>query len=472
MRPVAVALFAAAAVGCSVPKDAGFSDVRRAVGARLDHQVHWTLTHSERDEVSASVEELLAHQLTIDAAIQIALLKNQQLQAVYEDLGVAQAELVQAGLLKNPVFDAAVRLRISGGPVNPEFAIAQDFLDLLFIPMRKRVAGAEFEAAKQRVTGAVLDLAGEVRIACYQLQAEGQLLDLERAVLDSADAAATAASRLHAAGNITALELASEQALAAQARLDVAAAEAHVVDLRERLNALMGLWGDETAWTLAGRLGEPPAEDIDLTGVERRAVAASLDLADTRAQVAAARERVGLARAEGPLPSLDAGALADRDDGQWEVGPSVAFPVPLFDQGQAQVASSAAELRRTERRFHALAVQLRAAVRAARSNMLAARQRAVFYQQVLLPLRQRVLEQTQLEYNGMQVGVFQLLLAKQQEIDSSKQYVDALRDYWISRAQLTQILDGRLPHLAPGIGLPIPSADEPVLSGETLSGGH
>jgi len=47
-----------------------------------------------------------------------------------------------------------------------------------------------------------------------------------------------------------------------------------------------------------------------------------------------------------------------------------------------------------------------------------------------------------------------------------------LRDYWISRAQLTQILDGRLPHLAPGIGLPIPSADEPVLSGETLSGGH
>jgi len=472
MHRALVWALAAAALGCSVPKDAGFSDVRRSVGARLDHEVHWTLSRSERDQVSAGVQHLLEHELTIDAAIQIALLQNQQLQSVYEDLGVAQAELVQAGLLKNPVFDAAVRLRVAGGPVNPELAIAQDFLDLLFIPMRTRVARAEFEAAKQRVTGAVLDLAGSVRIACYELQAELQLLDLEKAVLASSDAAAAAAARLHAAGNVTDLELASEQALAAEARLDVAAAEAHVVDLRERLNALMGLWGDQTGWTLAGRLQEPPQEEIDLTGLEGRAVTASLDLADMRAQVAAARERVGLARVAGPLPSLDGGVVADRDDGEWEVGPSVALPLPLFDQGQAQVATSAAELRRTERRFHALAVQLRAAVRAARSNLLAARHRAVFYQRVLLPLRQRVFEQTQLEYNGMQVGVFQLLLAKQQEVDSGKQYVDALRDYWIARAQLTQILDGRLPHLAPGIGLPIPAADEPVLSGETLSGGH
>lgn len=472
MRRAVLVAFAAAAFGCSVPKDAGFSDVRRAVGARLDHDVYWTLNRSENDEVSASVQRLLDHELTIDGAIQIALLKNQQLQAVYEDLGIAQAALVQAGLLKNPIFDAAVRLRLTGGPVNPEFAIAQDFLDLLFIPMRTRVAGAEFEAAKQRVTAAVLDLAGEVRIACYQLQAELQLLELERAVMASGDAAAAAAARLHAAGNLTDLELASQQALAAEARLDVAAAEAHVVDLRERLNALMGLWGDQTEWTLAGRLPEPPEEEIDLTGVERRAVAASLDLGEMRQQVAAARERVGLARVAGPLPSFDTGVVADRDDGQWEVGPSVALALPVFDQGQALVATSVAELRRAERHYHALAVQLRAAVRAARSNMLAARHRAVFYNRVLLPLRQRVLAQTQLEYNGMLVGIFQLLQAKQQEIDGGKQYVDALRDYWIARAQLTQILDGRLPHLAPGIGLPIPAVDEPVISGETLSGGH
>ena len=103
---------------------------------------------------------------------------------------------------------------------------------------------------------------------------------------------------------------------------------------------------------------------------------------------------------------------------------------------------------------------------------MAARHRAVFYERVLLPLRQRVVDQTQLEYNGMLVGIFQLLQAKQQEIDTGKQYIDALRDYWIARAQLTQLLDGRLPHLAPGIGLPIPAVDEPVISGETLSGGH
>lgn len=470
-----VLLFATAVVagaGCAVPKDAGFADVRQSVAARLDRTVEWTRDTPEDTAVAAQIVALLDHQLTVDGAIQIALLNNQQLQAVYEDLGVAQAAVVQAGLLKNPVFDAAVRLRIDGGPVNPEFAVAEDFLGVLFIPMRKRIASAEFEAAKQHVTGAVLDLAGEVRAACYQLQAELQLLELERAVMDAGDAAADAAARLHTAGNLTDLELASEEALAAQTRLDVAATEAHVVDLRERLNSLLGLWGTQTGWALAARLPDLPEQEMDLTGVERRAVTASLDLAELREDVAATRERLGLARVAGPWPSLDFGVMADRDDGAWELGPSLALPLPLFDQGQAQVAASAAELRRTERRFHALAVQLRAAVRAARNRIVAARQRAAYYQRVLLPLRQRVLAQTQLEYNGMLVGVFQLLQAKQQEIDSGKQYVDALRDYWIARAQLTQILDGRLPHLAPGIGLPIPATDEPVMSGETLTGGH
>ncbi len=473
MRRLVVLLLASAATGCAVPKNAGFDDVRRSVALRIDHEVEWSRDTSADKVVATAVDQLLRDELTADGAVQIALLNNQQLQAVYEDLGVAQAALVQAGLLKNPVFDAAVRLRVSGGPVNPEFAIAEDFLDLLFIPMRKRIAGADLEAAKQRVTGAVLDLAGEVRIAWYQLQAELQLLVLERAVMTAGTAAADAAARLHAAGNVTELEVASEEMLAAQARLDVAATEAHVIDLRERLNSLMGLWGAQTEWTLDGQIPDlPEEEDIDLTGVERRAVAASVDLAQLREQVAGMRERLGLARVAGPLPSLDIGAVADRDDGDWELGPSVALAVPLFDQGQALVATSAAELRRAERRYHALAVQLRAATRASRNRMIAARQRAGYYRRVLLPLRARVLAQTQLEFNGMQVGVFQLLQAKQQEVETSKQYVDALRDYWIARAQLTQILDGRLAHLAPGIGLPIPTAEEPVTSGETLTGGH
>jgi len=318
----------------------------------------------------------------------------------------------------------------------------------------------------------VLDLAGEVRVAWYELQAELQLLELERTVLSAGSAAADIATRMQRAGNISDLELASEEALAAQSRLDVAATEAHVVDLHERLNALMGLWGEQTAWTLSQRLPDVPDDEMDLAGLERRAVASSLDLAEVRELVAAAHERVVLTRASGLLPSLDVGALADRDDGEWEVGPSIGFPVPIFDQGQAAVATSRSEQRRAERRFHALAVQLRAAVRAARNRMIAARQRAVYYRRVLLPLRQRIVAQTQLEYNAMLLGIFQLLQAKQQEIDSGKQYVNALRDYWVGRAQLTQILDGRLPHLAPGIGLPIPAADEPVLSGETLTGGH
>ena len=101
---------------------------------------------------------LLHDTLTVDGAVQVALLNNRTLQALYAELGVAQADLVQAGLLRNPVFDGAVRFLLSGGPAKVDLSAALDFLDIFYLPLRKRVAAARFEEAKPQVTGAVLDL--------------------------------------------------------------------------------------------------------------------------------------------------------------------------------------------------------------------------------------------------------------------------------------------------------------------------
>src|SRR5688572_31413757 len=91
--------------GCArVPREAGFSDVRKTVEQRTGQQVHWNQGSEADQRAAQSVRELLAAELTADAAVQIALLNNQSLQATYEDLGIAQAELVEAGLLRNPIF--------------------------------------------------------------------------------------------------------------------------------------------------------------------------------------------------------------------------------------------------------------------------------------------------------------------------------------------------------------------------------
>ena len=95
---------------------------------------------------------------------------------------MAQADLVQAGLLRNPIFDFSAMFPLAGGQPNLELATAFDFLAIFYMPLRKRVAAAQFEDAKLRVTGAVLDFAATVRAAAYRHQANEQILELRQAI--------------------------------------------------------------------------------------------------------------------------------------------------------------------------------------------------------------------------------------------------------------------------------------------------
>src|SRR5262249_835243 len=158
------------------------------------------------------------------------------------------------------VFDAVASLPIGGGPIDVTFGLATDVIDLLYVPLRKRVAAARLEEAKLRVAGEVLDFSWRAQTAFYQTQADEQMLDLRRKVAESAAASFDLASRMRKAGNITELALASERAFAEQARLDLLAAEIAGRENRERLNALMGVWGpDAGTWkTASPRLPDPP----------------------------------------------------------------------------------------------------------------------------------------------------------------------------------------------------------------------
>ena len=89
-------------------------------------------------------------------------------------------------------------------------------------------------------------------------------------------------------------------------------------------------------------------------------------------------------------------------------------------------------------------MEIRSEVRAARDRLTAARQLVAYYRDVVLPRRKRIVEQTQREYNFMLVGVFQLLQAKQDEINAQREFLEAQRDYWIVRTELDHALGGGL----------------------------
>src|SRR5690625_2443369 len=376
--------------GCaSVPRNAGFDDVRQMVAERTDHEVHWNQGTEADAEVAGRVRTMLYEdELEIEEAVQIALLNNRDLQATYENLMIAQADLVAAGLLANPIFDAEIRFLEGGGGESFEIGIVQDFLSVFQIPLRKKVAAARFEATKQQVAGAVLDMAADVREAWYRFVAAKQMLELRQTAMDATEAAYELAQRLHEAGNFTDLDLRMERAQYENAKLELASSEYAVIASRESLNALMGLWGEAaTAWQAPTRLAEPPAETESVEELESQIVAANFQLAALRHRIETSGQILGLERTFGLFPEAEVGATGEREaDGEWAVGPVFQLPIPLFNQGQPQVAAAMAQLRRDQAEYYATAVNLRVSARLARESVENARNRVTYYQTVLLPL--------------------------------------------------------------------------------------
>lgn len=431
--------------GCvSVPRDSGLSDVTTMVNQRTGQSLTWN-DHapiiSPSDEAMAS---MLPGELTADRAVAIAFANNRDLQATLEELGIARAELMQASLLRNPIFDG--ELRFPGNPAKPfELSIAQTLLDLIQLPARRRLGAAMFEVTKARVSGAVINFAAEVRADYYELQAEQQVLARQSTITEAARISAEIARRQHEAGNISDLDLENEQAVYEQAKVDLARNQLDVLTARERLVMDMGLTKNGPDWNVQPEFEAIPAEEEPVSNLETTALARRIDIAAARAQLQAARNSLPIAKASA-VDELAAGIHHDRDvDGAKTTGPSVAIPIPIFNRGAAARLRAEATLRQSQQRLEALITNARSQVREAHERLVEARSRAEYLRIVVVPRRQRIVSLTQLEYNSMHRGVFELIQARQNLARAERDLVMAQRDYWIARTGMLRALDGGSP---------------------------
>ena len=399
---------------------------------------------------NATVRTLLSQPLTAESAAHIAVLNNRTLRAATEELGISEARLAQARRLPNPTLEGAVRFHGEGTP-ELEVGALIDLTDLLLLASRSSAAGAEVDAAKLGAVGEILDLSFDARRAFYTFQAAAELMELRRTVLQAFQASADLAVRLREAGNITELDYANQKSSFEEARLAFQDAELEHASARERLNAVLGVWGREVEWRAATRLPEPPAQEMRIESLESVAIQNSLELAIAKHRYAAAGKRADVARAEGLLPELKAGVSAERDE-EWGVGPAVEIELPLFYQGQGEVGIAKAQMRQQQSLFAGIAVELRADAREAAARLAARRQAALYYKNAVLPLKQQIVEQSQLEYNAMLIGLFQLLAAKRDQVEAAASYVRQQREYWIARMNAEQLRAGRRPPRAANAG--------------------
>lgn len=439
-------------VGCtSTNPKAAFDDVNHQVSSSTGSEVRWMRDEATQSEMEKTVEALLQTNLTASSAVSIALINNRTLQADFEEIGISQAELSQASRLKNPEFDGFWRFPNHGGAVNAEYSLWQDFLDLLTLPTRKKIAGRNLESTKLRISHQVLSLAADAQTAFYTVQARQQLTERLGLIVEVNEAAADLAQRQFDAGNVTELELRNQQAAYTQSRLDLSQARAQLRADREKLNRLLGLWGKQTDWKITEDFEPPPEKELPLENLEAVAMKQRLDLAAARGEVQNLEAALRLKKSVRWIPAVSLGVSAEQDpDHSWVVGPTLGLEVPVFDQGQPALARLAAEYRRAARNFEALAVNIRSEVRTARDALIAARDVAEYHQKVLLPQRQRILRETLLQYNAMQKSNYELLLAKERDQQEEQAAIESLRDYWIARAELERAIGGRLsPDMSP-----------------------
>ncbi len=433
-------------VGCGTPK-ASLDRVRETIAGRTGQRVHWNRGGAEDAQIEQAIQSLLRREVTAESAVQIALLNNRSLQAEFEEIGIAQADLIEAGLLSNPSFAASFRFpnRPPSG-TNIEYSIAQNFLDLLVIPLRKRFAAAQLAQTETRVADEVLKLAAEVKTAFYAAQAREQLLGRLKLITETNETAAEFTKKLHDAGNTSDLELANQQGSYEQSRLEVAQTELQARRDRERLNRLLGLWGPNTNWKMADHLPELPGTEVSLQHLESRAVAQRLDLQAERMQLDIIGQSLALRTKTRFFPSgVKVGVDTEREpDGQRVTGPTLDLELPIFNQGQGEIAKLTAQYRQAQQRMEALAVNVRSEVREARDQLIAARDLTSYIGKRLLPTQQQALNLTLQQYNYMLKGAYDLLLAKQNEVAAERSYIEAWRDYWIARAELERAVGGSL----------------------------
>jgi len=448
--------------GCaSFSQDGGFTQIEQASQAQLDKQVTWVKTPEQCSQVAERVAELLAEPLTVDAAVQVALLNNRDLQASFDQLGISEAERVQAGRIPNPGFSFG-RLE-KGSEVEYERGLHINLARLIAMPLTSGMEAKRFEQVQRQTSLALFELASQTRKAWYRAVAAQESLGFMGQVMESAEISAELARRLAAVGNYSTLQRAQEQSFYADAGLNLIRAEQARVQSREQLTRLLGLWGEQIDFRLPERLPELPAKPEQLPDVERLAMAQRLDIQAMRLDAERLASNLGLSKTTRFINVLELGVVNNRSNQEpTQRGYEISVELPLFDWSGAKVVKAEAQYRQMLNRAAATAVNARSQVREAYLGYQASHDIARHYRDEVLPLRARIAEENVLQYNGMFISTFELLADARKQILAVDGYLQALRDFWIAKADLDMAL----------LGAPSLSQSTPAMAATDEPAGH
>ena len=394
-----------------------------------------------------SANALLAKPLAQNDAVHLALINSPAMQAMLAQSWAETASAAQAGRLPNPVLTLE-RVRT---PTETEIGrmVAFGLLDLLTLPQRYRTANARIEQVQLQLTTDVVEKVTQVRQAWVVALAAKQSLTYAQQVSDSAEASAELARRMLAVGNFNKLQRARQQAFYADAAAQLANASHVATASREALIRVLGLTDLQAQQLqLPDRLPDMPASARTGEDVSSAASRARLDIRMAQAALNATAVAQGL-NAITSFTDIELSVIRntniERADGHRTNarGFEIAVRLPIFDWGGLQRDAMSAQML-------VAANRLDATVRAAGSNLRESYSAyrttydiAKHYRDEIVPLRKLIADENVLRYNGMLIGVFELLSDSRDQISSVIAAINAQQQFWMADAALQSSIMGK-----------------------------
>jgi outer membrane protein TolC len=439
--PGALAL-AATLGGCATfSPDGGMDDVRTLAQERIGPAASLVSTTADPAAARARVDTLLRQPLTVDGAVEIALVHNPGLQLRLGDLGLAEGDLVQAGRLRNPVL--AFSNKRNADVTQIERTVLVNVAALVLMPLALDIEQRRFGQAKIAAATEIVGTAAAVRDAYFRAVAAQEMATYAEQVRMSAEASSELAHRMQQVGNWSRLAQMREQAFYAEATAQLARAQQRVVAEREQLTRLLGLVGADAAYTLPARMPDPPPAPVLPAAAQQTAMDRRLDVQIARLDAEGVAKSLGLTRATRFVNVLEVGYTNESETGDARKnGYEIELELPLFDWGEARVARAEIRYRQAIARTAAVAVNAQSEVRETYATYRTTYDLARHYRDEIVPLRQRIAEENLLRYNGMLISIFELLADAREQSASVIAAIAATRDYWLADNALQLALTG------------------------------
>jgi outer membrane protein TolC len=404
-------------------------------------------TDEDRARARADVDALLDRPLGMDEAVRIAVVQGAPLQATLFDGAARSAAATQSVRIANPVFtfERLVRKDEHHTELDIGRSLAFSLLDLLMLPQRMQAADHQQQQLRLRAAGDIVQAAAEARQAWVRAVAAQQAADYAQQVKDAADAAAELARRMQSVGNFSKLQRAREQAFYADAVAQLARARQAARATREALVRTLGLDAAQAErLRLPERLPDLPGAPRDEASVARAGLDQRLDVRMARADLEYLAAQQGLTSITSYVDGLHLAGVYNSETGlPAQKGFEIELPLPIFDFGDARRAQAEATYMAALNRTALVGAHATSQLREAYGAYRTAYDIARHYRDEIVPLRKGIAEEMLLKYNGMLIGVFELLADAREQVGSVIQAIEAGRDFWLAEAALRASLVGR-----------------------------